>query len=213
MTKRQQKKLEREELTKTQVLNLIELQNVAKYEKQTSKKPALVLGILGTLFLISGIIYTPLVAAIKETNQVQPVVKREEEKDVVTLVNCTYDYKDLTPDAESKLNINLSLENNRLFNYVKTLKVKPLAGKENVLKDISNKYKPFETTDIKGYNLLTLTKDNRLETVVVIDLEKLDLKIFPEEYQKDVVSRVEFNIGDSLEMIQTKANALGYTCK
>ena len=31
MTKRQQKKIEREELTKTQVLNLLELEKVAKY--------------------------------------------------------------------------------------------------------------------------------------------------------------------------------------
>ena len=66
MTKRQQKKIEREELTKTQVLNLLELEKVAKYERQTSKKPALILGILGVLFLISGFVYNPLVAAIKE---------------------------------------------------------------------------------------------------------------------------------------------------
>ena len=69
MTKRQQKKIEREELTKTQVLNLLELEKVAKYERQTSKKPALILGILGVLFLISGFVYNPLVAAIKDIYQ------------------------------------------------------------------------------------------------------------------------------------------------
>ncbi len=213
MTKRQQKKLEREELTKTQVLNLLELEKVAKYERQTSKKPALILGILGVLFLISGFVYNPLVAAIKDIYQEEPLVAHRETKDKITNIKCTYDYKDLTANGTSQLNINLSLENNRLFNYVKTLKVKPVTGQESILNDIKTKYKAFEVNKIKGYNILTVTKDNNLETVVMIDLEQLDLTTFPEDYQKDPVTRIEFSIGDSLEIIQTKAKALGYACK
>ena len=52
MSKR--KRQEAEELVRTQVLNIDEVRKVVKYEKKTSKKPAIVLAVLGTFMLALG---------------------------------------------------------------------------------------------------------------------------------------------------------------
>ena len=50
-------KEELEELTRTQVLNLQELEKAAKYEKRTSKKPAAVLAVIGVFSISLGLCY------------------------------------------------------------------------------------------------------------------------------------------------------------
>ena len=49
---RRKSKEELEELTRTQVLNLQELEKAAKFEKKTSRKPAYFLAILGNTFFV-----------------------------------------------------------------------------------------------------------------------------------------------------------------
>ena len=45
--KKKQQKISTEELAKTQVLNLDDVQKLAKYEKIISKKPALIVALVG----------------------------------------------------------------------------------------------------------------------------------------------------------------------
>ena len=60
MGRRKKSNEELEELTRTQVLNLQELEKAAKYEKKTSKKPAAVLAILGVFSISLGLCYPSL---------------------------------------------------------------------------------------------------------------------------------------------------------
>ena len=57
MGRRKKSKQELEELTRTQVLNIQELENAAKYEKRTSKKPAVFFAVLGLLSISLGVSY------------------------------------------------------------------------------------------------------------------------------------------------------------
>ena len=59
--------LTKEELTKTQVLNLTTLENVAKYEKKVSKKPALILAVIGMLCIFSGFTYMGIENAMNKS--------------------------------------------------------------------------------------------------------------------------------------------------
>ena len=54
---RRKSKEELEELTRTQVLNLQELEKAAKFEKKTSRKPAYFLAILGVFSISLGLCY------------------------------------------------------------------------------------------------------------------------------------------------------------
>lgn len=62
MTK--EERLAKEELTKTQVLNLSELERVANYEKRTSKKPAAILATLGVMCITLGLSYNNIAAVL-----------------------------------------------------------------------------------------------------------------------------------------------------
>ena len=61
MGRRKKSNEELEELTRTQVLNLQELEKAAKYEKKTSKKPAAVLAILGVFSISLGLCILALI--------------------------------------------------------------------------------------------------------------------------------------------------------
>ena len=61
MGRRKKSNEELEELTRTQVLNLQELEHAAKYEKKTSKKPAAVLAILGVFLFLSDYVILALI--------------------------------------------------------------------------------------------------------------------------------------------------------
>ena len=67
----------REELTRTQVLNLSDFEQVAKYEKSTSKRPAIFLAILGVICIISGFSYTPIMnIVIEKITPPAPVISK-----------------------------------------------------------------------------------------------------------------------------------------
>ena len=53
-----------EELAKTQVLNLTDVQEIANYEKKTSKRPAALFAFAGILAITLGISYPNIMTAI-----------------------------------------------------------------------------------------------------------------------------------------------------
>ena len=77
-----EEKLAKEELTRTQVLNLTELEQVANYEKKISKKPALVLAILGIMCITIGLSYNSVLSAfIKSPQSSNPSSQNRENTD------------------------------------------------------------------------------------------------------------------------------------
>ena len=54
MKKQSKSKEEIEELQRTQVLNLKDVEETVKYEKSISKKPAMIIAIIGAIFLTLG---------------------------------------------------------------------------------------------------------------------------------------------------------------
>ena len=68
----QSQQMTREELTKTQVLNLQELERVAKFERKTSKRPAVLFAIAGILSLTLGLSYNNIMMAIDSIDFTNP---------------------------------------------------------------------------------------------------------------------------------------------
>ena len=68
-------KLSPEELQKTQVLNLKDVEEAVRIEKRTSKKPAIILGIVGITLLLFGSGFQ-IATALKEKKQEESVVEQ-----------------------------------------------------------------------------------------------------------------------------------------
>ena len=83
MARRRKSKEELEELTRTQVLNLKELEKAAKYEKKTSKKPAAVLAILGVFSISLGLCYPGITNMLssRDVEEVPTVSEQRQEED------------------------------------------------------------------------------------------------------------------------------------
>ena len=58
------------ELTKTLVLNFNEVEDIAKFEKKTSKKPAIIIAIIGLFAIFTGVVYPSVYSMVKKDNNI-----------------------------------------------------------------------------------------------------------------------------------------------
>ncbi len=221
MTK--EERLAKEELTRTQVLNLSELERVARYEKRVSKKPAIFLAVLGIMCITFGASYNSLTAFIDDAKNPQSATGiyqgREEEdysKPIETL-SCQYTNLGSVEGMDTTVNMTLIFNNGKLNSYTKVMSVKPTLGKEAfAVPNISNlfaAYQGFEILTIPGYKILSTLKDNGFETVVSLELKELDTTQLNIYHQSNVVTKAEFSLNDSKEDVLKTAKDLDYFCQ
>ena len=71
-----------EELQKTQVINLKDLEEVARIEKRTSKKPAILLAILGLTFLLLGS-GVQIAFSLRDKKEEEKIIEQRKEENSV----------------------------------------------------------------------------------------------------------------------------------
>ena len=100
--KKQQSSTEisREELTRTQVLHLQELERVANYERKTSKRPAALFAFAGFLAITMGLLYPNIMMAVDSIGAVDNTSYRVNIEDKYHL--------ETTPVVTSKMTCNLT---------------------------------------------------------------------------------------------------------
>lgn len=213
--------LSKEELTRTQVLNLSVLEKVARYEKKTSKKPAIILAVIGAFLILSGFTSMAVInfmnsEPIKESSTVyrkETPVEEKEEK----VITCIYKQLAHTDGTDSFVIMNLYLKNNALTKYEKTMTVTPTVGYESVglptIQHLLPAYQTFEELEIPGYIIKSLPEANGFKTSVAIDLTILDVNLLNVYHHSNVSTKVEFALGATEEEILATAQVLGYTCQ
>ncbi len=217
--------MSKEELTRTQVLNLSDFEQVTKYEKSTSKRPAIFLAILGLFCIMSGISYNPIMnIVIEKITPPKPTIsKRIIDKSNISEVasetlTCHYAITDNNLGVELILDTNLVFYNNQLDSYTKTMDYVPILGKEKLGKTAVDTYyqvfKNFEAISIPGYTTKTTQIGNGFETQTTFDLKTLNPSLLTVEHKSYAVTNADFQYGDSKEATIQKAVAYGYnTCE
>lgn len=220
MTK--EEKLAKEELTKTQVLNLNELERIANYEKKTSKKPALVLAALGIMCITIGASYSGVLSILDSANN--PPKNSVEHKEVddgskqsIATMSCKYTAFGGEDGTDTTVDMTLIFNNGKLSNYTKVMNLVPTSGKEAETKafvtQLLSDYQLFETLTIPGYKISSNAKGNGFETVVSLELDELDLEQLNVYHWRNVVTKAEFALNDTKETVLEKAKDLGYICQ
>ncbi len=225
--KKNQQKLERnrysqtlsgEELTKTQVLNLTELQKVANYEKRTSKRPAIFVAILGLFAISLGIAY-PSILNLVTPKYDPPVISKNRVSDLAATNNSSVSCTSLANTETTSLyfDMNLNFVDNKLDSYTKKFEASPIAGKEeaavNEMQYFITLHKNIEAVEVPGY-IITDTGDvNKLTVNVSIDLKKYDATKMTEYHNSNLSTKVEYSLNETKESVVAKATAAGYTCK
>lgn len=221
MTK--EERLAKEELTKTQVLNLSELERVANYERRTSKKPAAILAILGVMCITLGLSYNNIVAVFSGTKEPakNTISHKEVEEDKtpepIATMSCQYTNFGSPEGLDTTVEMTLIFNNGKLGSYTKVMNIKPTAGQEAqaaaVIPQLLLGYQSFEPLSIAGYKIVSTQKDTGFETIVSLDLKELDPTQLNMYHESNVVTKAEFTKEDTKETVLTKAEDLGYICQ
>ena len=210
--------MSQEELQRTQVLNLQDVQEAVKYEKMTSKKPAIIIAILGIASILMGTTFGVVqnLQAKAEKEREKAVVRRETVPTEKTL-SCSltkladYDGTDYT------LTRDFTFKDNKLTKEIKSFKLSPSEGNPNGVTGVQNylvALQPF-LVQMSGYELMVEKDQNTgtATTTTTINYEILDITKVPEMHQSNFRFNVEYTNGSDQATIEQDLKTKGYTCK
>ncbi len=225
---KQQVKLDPEELARTQVLNLEELRQVAKYERKVSKKPAIICAIIGAFMIMLGagsqgfIMYTQKnMTPAKQTNVSERKAKEEakEPEKVIQALTCSIQSLNNVNGTNTESHFTFAFEDDQLKSETKIFIVDMIAGNamgQSSMNNLLTAYKAYEGTNgtVEGFNVLTAPRESYGFSVTTqIDLTKLDMSKISANIQANPQLKVDFPINTPLETVKGGAESSGYTCE
>ncbi|MBQ2639862.1 MAG: hypothetical protein IJF92_03775 [Bacilli bacterium] len=223
MTKNKTKKSKQEslELTKTLVLNFNEVEKVAKYEKKTSKKPAIIIAIIGIFAIVSGLIYPGIYSLTHKEKQKVTSFRKNEKNKVINKLICT---KNSTNDEEKitkNETITLNFKKNKLTNYNKNLTYRTTSNnlKETpkAITELDNKMNGVNENIIPGYKL-TISKNKTRKIIseynlkLVVNLKEFDNSKLTDKHKENEYLNVVYKYKDTAIKVRDNLIKSGYTC-
>lgn len=227
---RQQKKMAAEELVRTQVLNLDEVRKVARYEKKTSKKPALICGILGACMIMIGAGTQGIIAMsnrnIANNSKQNDVVERkdidiknETQSLIPSTLSCGLSSQGNANGTNNEFYMVFHFLDNKLKSESKAFLLDRIAGNELGDASMRNLYVAYQTfesslVNINGYQIKTAPRgDFGFEVDTEIDLTKLNLNELPSNVQLNAQIKVDFPLNTDYEKVKSTAEISGFTCQ
>ena len=206
-----------EELQKTQVLNLKDVEEAARIEKRTSKKPALIVGIIGLAFLLCGSSFQ-IAASLKTKEQAEQIVepRKEEVIPVESSFTCTQTKLNVN-GTDSVYNFSYYFEDNKLVNETKTLSVVPTTSTTNVdgtseITKNKEMYKKY-LNQSPGYSITLDTTEKGFSVTTDIDYKKLDLTKLNTLQKDNLVTSVDYKVATSGDTIKEDMLAKKFVCQ
>lgn len=231
MGRRKKSKEELEELTRTQVLNLQELEKAAKYEKKTSRKPAVVLAILGVFSISLGLGYPTVNNMLRsgdvETTPVQEQRQEEEEVGVVDnplSLTCTLSQTNSVDATLVTTTYNFTfLDVGTLSYYEKVMDISvsnPVTTTPSSIVVLDTSLATLVQMPITGYLLEKTPSASTTPNVVdgyqaklAVDFTQFNPATLTTLHTSNTFANVEFNVQDTKDTISSRLIASGYTCQ
>lgn len=224
-----------EELAKTQVLNLSDVEKVANYEKATSKKPAILIAIIGIMCISIGAIY-PSVLTMMSSDSIDKKPQEEKatkndpalsedstsqarvEEVIPTKVTCQTASNGNPDGTDTSLVINLNFENNKLKSFSKQYAANATAGNPTgltTIQNLINGYKYFETVPIEGYQISTIPTEtgNGFFVNIIVDLKTFNPQTFPTTHVYNDLTNVTYLLDTDQTTLVTQLTTNGYVCQ
>ncbi len=215
-----------EDLAKTQVLNLNDVKELAKFERKTSKRPAILFIIAGVLSITLGFSYSNIMMTLDKlpvaqssTDKTQPIeivdggflskIKNEQVCKVISNQNADGTKGTATYTLEYN-------ENNQLQNFTMVLTIDPLTGNSQgvtATQGLYNAYKALDNIPLTGYKMTTTLTGTSMKAIATVDLTKLDKTTLTSAHTSNFFAQVPFNLGDSKEAVTQILTSRGVTCE
>ena len=213
-----------EELAKTQVLNLTDVQEIANYEKKTSKRPAALFAFAGILAITLGVSYPHIMTAIdaipsKTSNEPVEVIYADNVLQNIKSneLTCSFVSAQNADGTSGKVTYKFIFnEENKLQRYTMTLNLDVLTGRTDALSAIQtvyNQYKALDLSAVNGYEINTSYTETGMQTIVTANLVVIDKATLTPNHNALGFAAVTDNLGDTKEMIIQKYSTNNYICK
>lgn len=210
----QMQQLSQEELQKTQVLNLQDFEETARYEKMTSKKPAIIVALIGVLSIFFGTTFGVVQTLNRAPKDTSTIEKRETtpQDDTIT---CTLNQAGLADGTDQAYSVIYTFSDNKLTKFTRTTTIMPTAGNVNGPVAITNYKQAFVPylISLNGYQVTLIPSGEGIVATTSVDYSKLDLSTFPEAQQATPYTKVDYAAGTDKTSLQSDMFSQGYTCQ
>ena len=213
----QKQQMSEEELQRTQVLNFDTFKQVARYEKISSKKPAIIVALLGVLAIVIGGAY-PIVqsqmAKSNEKNKSTVQARKREVKPVASELTCTQTTPSVGNGLDQTITIKYNFIDNKLTSFTKELNLGLTAGTTTgqvALQDFINALQPF-LVQKDGYSVTAKKIENGVVTTTSDDYKTVDINSLPEINQQNGYFNVMYLADTNMEAIKQDMTNYNYIC-
>ena len=221
MKKQNKTKEEIEELQRTQVLNLKDVEETVRFEKSISKKPAMIIAIIGAIFLALG---STLQIAKTMKKSVEPKVEKREiskEKEIQTvapvILECQNVQMNNPEGTNATFTIDYTFSNYKLTSFTKKYVLEVIEGNQigpQTIQQYIVGYRDF-MNPVNGYSISVTPNETQtvLTAVVSADLEKIDMTTFPEMQKNHISTSIDYQKDTAFLTIQSDMSSKGFTCE
>lgn len=214
-----QQTMTQEELQRTQVLNLKDFEEVARYERLTSKKPAMMVALAGVLAITIGVSFPFVQSLTARQNAKTPIVEQrieQEDEAKDDTLECNF-FKQVADGTDVTSQAVFKFENNGLVSFVRTTTINPTKGNEKgpeTVKSQTNYLQPL-LTQINGYKVsVQPTTVGGIKIVTDVEYKLIDLTIFPATHKNHYSTSVDYVINTPKEdVIKDMESYRGFVCK
>lgn len=212
--------LTKEELQKTQVLNLKEFSEAVHFEKITSKKPAIIIAVIGALLIVFGTSFqVAKTFKPKETTPEPRYVPEQQPQEVVqpkqTSLTCTSITKGNPDGTDVVYTIVFNLEDEKLIGFRKSYSVSVTEGAENGPASVQSgiqQFLPLATT-MDGLQVSVTPTTNGYVATSTADYLMLDLTQLSEAHQNHFISKIDFPLDTEVSKVKESMTAYGFQCE
>lgn len=220
-SQKQVQQLTPEELQKTQVLNLQEVEETIRFEKATTKKPAIIVAIIGILSITIGSSFQVIsgLSAKTEEHTIQkkeivekPIVEKVETK----TLTCTTNLLNQPDGTDIHFTVLYTFEDDKLVSFKKENIIMPTPGVEagpQRIEQYKIDYQPFLNPKV-GYQITMAPKDTTgIIVTVQVDYKTLDVTTLSPIQNNHYSTSLDYPIDTTFEVLQADMLSKGYHCQ
>lgn len=212
----QKQQMSEEELQRTQVLNFDTFKQVARYEKVSSKKPAIIVALLGVLAIVIGGTYPIVQSQMAKKDETKSTVqtRKNDDKLKASELICNQVLPQSVNGINQTMVIKYNFIDNKLTSFTKefTFIISPDSiPATTALQGFISALPPY-LVQKDGYSVAVKQIENGIVTTTSVDYRTVDINSLPEINQNNAYFNVVYLADTNMESIKTDMTTNNYTC-
>lgn len=209
-----------EELQRTQVLNLQAFKETARFERMTSKKPAILSATIGILLIALGLLFPTMQSlTTRQKAQARKIeIEEQVEKKVKILeedMTCHWQQLNNPNGTDENIDLTFHFKDDKLVSAIKAYKLTKSPSYQGTPAELASYLNALQSflMQISGYSVSVQTIENGSITTTTVDYTLLDVMKVPAQHQSNYRFSVTQKEGKSKDEVETSMTVAGYKCE